>query len=50
MSIEQKQTSLVGWSSQSSAPEILEVAKKKTKNQSGVTLGLYWWCFLWDSY
>ena len=40
MSIEQKQTGLVGWSSQSSAPEILEVAKKNRKSAMGCAWAL----------
>lgn len=35
MSSEQKRTCLVGWSSQSSAPEILEVVKKNRKSTMG---------------
>ena len=40
MSIEQKQTYLVGWSSQSSAPEILEVAKKNRNSAMGCAWAL----------
>ena len=40
MSIEQKQTGLVGWSLHSSAPEILEAAKKNRKSAMGCAWAL----------